>query len=638
MRAKHCVGVGFFCAIVSFILIGCSQKDPTSADVPPPSTGAARAALAYGRKQTPEPNSTRTAGKVSANAQDADEALKNEDAARVATTGATRSMAPATPLAGGGYPSLSQQSAAHIHTLSGRFAASSLPAAPRATYNPNMYLSNTYLGGNGEKDRLEKLINEGVMVDGRRVKLEAFTRSYAQAFPIPTRTALNLVADTERTKIVEQGGHTYLQVGLQAIKGEAPRRPLLNIALVIDRSGSMGDEKKLEYAKQAAMELVDKLHRDDLFALVVFDDRVDVLVPSQQVRDRARIKDRIAALSPGGGTNIYSGLEMGYREARKHATPDSVNRVILLSDGEVTAGVNDPQQFYRMASANVDRDIQTTSVGLGIEFNEDLMLSIAREGKGNYHFIKDGTGTHTVFARELDELTHIVAKAVKLRIRLAEGVGFVRALGAATLNAAQTQQVKADEKKIDRRVYEELGISANRQHAKDEAGIKMLIPDFYRGDSHVVMLEVSVPPGRGAHPIAEVSLKYKDLVEKANRETKVSVGVQYTPSRDEMIASINRNVKKNLLGFQTGEALSEAATLIGQGRVADAVRRVDERMVVLGVAAKEWHDRDLDQDGRLLDRYKVVLADLQKHPQLAQSDYGQYLTRSLTYTGYTMTR
>ena len=64
------------------------------------------------------------------------------------------------------------------------------------------------------------------MVQGRRVRLEAFPRSYAQAFPIPTRTALNLIANTERTKIVQEGGHTYLQVGLQAMKGEAPRRPV----------------------------------------------------------------------------------------------------------------------------------------------------------------------------------------------------------------------------------------------------------------------------------------------------------------------------------------------------------------------------------------------------------------------------
>src|SRR5205814_650149 len=85
-----------------------------------------------------------------------------------------------------------------------------LAASPQAAYNPNMYISSTYIGGSGERDRLEKLISEGVFVDGKRVKLEAFSRNYAQAFPIPTQTALSVVADTERSKIITQGDHTFL--------------------------------------------------------------------------------------------------------------------------------------------------------------------------------------------------------------------------------------------------------------------------------------------------------------------------------------------------------------------------------------------------------------------------------------------
>jgi Mg-chelatase subunit ChlD len=511
-------------------------------------------------------------------------------------------------------------------------------ARPKPVQNPNLYLSNTYIGGTGAKDRLETLIRNGVLVEGRRVKLEAFPRNYAQAFPIPSRTALNLIADTERGKIVQEGDRTYLQVGLQAIKGEAPRRPPLNIALVIDCSGSMGQEGKLEAAKAAAIQLLERLHPNDVLSVVTFDDGAQLLFPAQTVGDVASLKGQIAALTPGSGTNIYAGLRLGYEEVRKGASREGVSRVILLSDGEVTSGVTDPAEFQRLAAVNVDREIQTTTVGMGVEFNEELMLSIAREGKGNYHFIRDGADTQTVFARELEELTHIVARAVKVRIRLADGVGLVRVLGATALNSAQTRQVKAEEKKIDRKVYEELGIAANRQKDEEEPGIKMLIPNFYRGDHHIVMLEIAIPRGRGTRKVAEVFLKYKDLVARANREAKAAVDVEYTGDRAEMIASINRNVKKNLLGFQTGEALTDAATLIGQGRIGEAVRKLDERMVVLGLAAREWQDRDLDRDGQLLDRYKLVLAQLRERPHLAGGDFGQYLKKSLTYSGYALTR
>jgi Ca-activated chloride channel family protein len=275
---------------------------------------------------------------------------------------------------------------------------------------------------------------------------------------------------------------------------------------------------------------------------------------------------------------------------------------------------------------------------MGVSFNEGLMLALAREGKGNYHFIREGADTTSVFAKELEELTHVVARAVRLRVRLAEGVGLVRVLGAARLDAAATKAAKAEEKKIDRKVYEELGIAADRQKQDEEPGIKLLIPHFYRGDHHLVMLEVALPPGRGDRRVADVFLKYKDMVARENREARTTVIVKPARNRSEMIASLNRNVKKNLLGFQTGEALNEAATLIAQGRVADAVRTIDERMVVLGLAAREWHDADLDRDGRLLDRYKTVVTHLRERPHLASSELGEYLKKSLTYSGYQRTR
>jgi len=407
---------------------------------------------------------------------------------------------------------------------------------------------------------------------------------------------------------------------------------------VIDHSGSMAQDSKLENAKRAALQLVDTLRPEDTFSLIVFDDSVQLLVPAQHVKNSARLKSRIADLSPGGGTNIYAGLQSGYHEASKFANTDSVNRVILLSDGEVTAGVTDAQEFHKLTAHEAEKEIQTTSVGLGLEFNEDLMMAIAHDGKGNYHFIRDGADTRTVFARELDELTHVVAKAVKLRIQLAEGVGLVKVLGANKLDAAETAQVKREEKRIDRRAADELGIASDRQSDPDEPGIKLLIPDFYRGDSHVVMMELSVPRGQGGRKIADVFLKYKDLVTRTNQTEQAGVSIQYTADRSQMITSINRSVKKNLLGFQTGEALADAGNLISNGDVNAAVRRVDERMVVLGLAAKEWNDADLDRDGRLLSRYEAVLKQMNTNRQLARTELGQYLSRSLTYSGYKMTR
>ncbi len=526
----------------------------------------------------------------------------------------------------------------YIGTYKKHVARAGAVPAPAPVYDANMYLSSTYQGGAGERDRVEKLIQEGFLVEGKRVRLDAFPRTYAQTFAIPTQTALAVYAEPERSKVVEQGGKTYLQVAIQARKGEAPRRPPLNVALVLDLSGSMQAEQKLDYARKAAVELVARLGPQDLFSLVTFDSAAVLRFPAGPVQNRARMQRLIRGLDAGSGTNIYDGLQLGYREVRKHSKRDGVNLVLLLSDGEVNEGVTDPAQFEKLTAQHADAEIQTSAVGLGMSFNEELMSRVARSGQGNYHFIKQSQDTVAVFRRELDDLTQVVARAVRVRIHLADGVGFLRALGSSRLGAREVQAVKEQEKKVDRRVYEELGIGADRQRQPEEPGIKVVIPNFYLGDSHVVMLEIQVPPGRGRRKLADVSIKYKDLARRTNAKAETSAAIHYVPDQASMVASVNRNVKKNLLGFQTGEALLQAADHMAAGRPAAAVRCVDDRMVVLGVAAREWSDRDLDRDGRLLDRYKTVLQQVAKNPQLVEAGLGDYLRKSLAYNGYQMTR
>lgn len=516
--------------------------------------------------------------------------------------------------------------------------SSPAPVEPKATLNPNFYIANNYVGGSGARDRMDKLVREGVLLDGKRIRLEAFSRRYAQSFPIPTGSGLGISAETERARMVEQGGRTFLQVGLQAASGEAPRRPRLNIALVVDCSGSMQEERKMEFARAAAAKMVEALRPDDYLSLVAFDGVARVVLAARPAGDRREALNQIINLAPGSATNIHEGLQRGYEQVRRFASPENANLVILLSDGEITAGVNDPDVFHQMATKNADLDIQTSTVGMGVDFNEELMLALARDGRGNYHFLRDGKDTEAVLRGELDQLTHTVARAVKVRIRLADGVGLVRVLGTRQLNSGETKEVKAEEKQIDRRAYEELGITTNRQREREEPGIKMMIPNFQRGDNHVVMLEIQVPPGRGKRDVAQVFLKYKDVATRANREVNATARLEYTPDRQAMIASTRRAVKKNLLGFQTGEALMQAATLIQQGQAAAAAKALDERMVVLGLAAREWRDSDLDSDGRLLGQYRDVVSRLHTHPQMASNSFGEYVAKSLTFGGYQRTQ
>jgi hypothetical protein len=147
------------------------------------------------------------------------------------------------------------------------------------------------------------------------------------------------------------------------------------------------------------------------------------------------------------------------------------------------------------------------------------------------------------------------------------------------------------------------------------------------------MLQIKVPPGKGARKVADVYLKYKDIVFRKNQETSASVRLDYTPNESTMIASIRQPVKKNELGFRTGEALKTAAALLQRGKNGEAAKVIDEQMALLGVAAREWKDPDLDHDGTLLAAYRDVIGGLGTR-HVANTELGEYLAKSLTYSAY----
>ncbi|RME53304.1 MAG: VWA domain-containing protein [Deltaproteobacteria bacterium] len=507
------------------------------------------------------------------------------------------------------------------------------PATPSLA--KDAYYENTYQGGRGSKERIEKLINSGVTVDGRQIRLEAFTHDYTQNFPIPIDRAISLSAGLERTRILTDGGKTYLQIGLQSIASETPRRPPLNIALVLDVSGSMASEGKIEAARAAARSMLDHLTPEDTVSIITYSDSARTFLPPTHIDDRNRhvMKARINQIRTGGGTNIYGGLTLGYEAVMNNFTEAGVNLVILLSDGLVTVGRKDPQSFRRLADRYFQKEVQTTTIGVGIQFDDTLMMDLAKAGKGNYHFVKDSASVEEIFRTELEDLKHLVARAVKVRVVFPEEIRLTKVFGSRQLAQAEVKKVRAEEQRIDERVYEELGIVKDRE--KDEPGTKIFIPHFFLNDSHVIMMEVEVPPGMAGKDrlVAEVFLKYKDLVFHKNEERSARVAIHYTNDRKAMIASIDRGVKKNLLGFETGEVLLRAADAIAQRHLTDAIRMIDERMVVVGVAAKEWQDEELERDGQLLARYRDVLASLTRD-QLARADLGRYIEKSLTFAGY----
>jgi Ca-activated chloride channel family protein len=197
------------------------------------------------------------------------------------------------------------------------------------------------------------------------------------------------------------------------------RKPL-NLVVVVDHSGSMWDDQRLEKVKVGLHTLVDNLGEGDRLALVQFDDRVDVL--SELGSDKAKLHTIINGLTPRGSTNIYDGLDKGFQLASNAFDIEHQNRVIFLSDGLATAGDTNQTNIIAMADRYVTDGIGLTTIGVGLDFDVNLMRGLAEHGAGNFYFLEDATAASEVFAQELDYF--VTPLAVDVHVSATSGAGW----------------------------------------------------------------------------------------------------------------------------------------------------------------------------------------------------------------------
>ena len=255
------------------------------------------------------------------------------------------------------------------------------------------------------------------------------TIGLATAFNLFAGGTLNLQLVPERGYFVKNSPQeVVIKIDLSAIAGQKKvRRTPLNLAVVLDRSGSMTGAK-LEKTKQAEIQLVNRLAPNDIFSLVVFSDEARVLVSAQKVEDKDALKENIEGIEADGSTALYSGVKMGANQLQEFFSSKRINRVILLSDGLANVGPSSPRELRRLGSQLAERGMSVTTSGVGDDYNEDLMAGLAEASDANYYYVKDTEKLPEIFAKELGELLTVAARDVRIEIICPDGVkplGFI---------------------------------------------------------------------------------------------------------------------------------------------------------------------------------------------------------------------
>lgn len=233
------------------------------------------------------------------------------------------------------------------------------------------------------------------------------------------------------TPVMLAGGthHAYLRVALTGPElGGAAERPPVNLAIVLDRSGSMEGDKIAE-ARKAALMALDRLGAEDIVSVVTYDSVVNVLVPATKLRDKASIEEAIRRIEPGGSTALFAGVSRGASELRKFLSEERVNRVILLSDGLANVGPSSPGELAELGASLAKEGIAVSTVGLGLDYNEELMSRLASESDGNHFFAENARDLERVYRTELGEVLSVVAQNVDVIIEIVPPCRPVRVLG-----------------------------------------------------------------------------------------------------------------------------------------------------------------------------------------------------------------
>lgn len=315
---------------------------------------------------------------------------------------------------------------------------------------------------------------------------------------------------------------------------EISDRPPLNIGLVIDRSGSMRGAK-LRYARQAACCAIEQLLPTDRVSVVSYDNQVETLVSNTLVENKAQILNKIKTLTPGNTTALHQGWLEGSTQVSQHIQSEALNRVLLLSDGLANVGETNPDVIASDVMGLAQHGISTSTLGVGDDYNEDLMEAMANSGDGNYYYIEHPQELEAIFETELHGLAATIGQKVTLNVTPQTGV-------------------------VVEEVFNDLETTASGEYQ---------LPNLVVGNPINLVMRLKVPPLETSQSLCEISLSWNDREQSQRQQQTASLKLPVVSKEELENYPFNSEVRQLVAQLQVARAKEEAIQCFDQGDYAE---------------------------------------------------------------------
>lgn len=427
-------------------------------------------------------------------------------------------------------------------------------------------------GGMASRARTRYVVAHGELPRPEEIRVEEYLADYSEQLPDPGPTAVGLTVEGARAAWAAESSEPLLVVQTAVRGRDADVRPPMALMFVVDRSGSMNEQDKMTYVRDALHRLVSQLDPRDYVGITSFDDRAELLLPPTPATYGSAIHGAIDRLVPRGSTNLSEGLRQGYSALAQTAPEGTIRRVVLLTDANANVGQTDVESIASYASRGDAEGIHLSAIGVGLDHQDGVLTEMARVGHGNHYFLDSPEQIRRVFEQEVNGLLEDVAENVHLTFTPSPGVQIVRVEGADIENLGQHQRVA-------------LGRLGAGQH-------------------NVVLWTVrGVSPHDRQPSIGTFTLDYVDMRNgQAERQTSsgpvalVTDASQGTVARNSAVAWMARDLR-------TVCELSHA------GRHRDAQLRLDRVRAVIGaVSAARPQDEELRRDLTMLTDFAHALS------------------------------